>query len=57
MKKYNINLTEAEMRMIRTALELEADRRAEFGNDRAKDFENLAERFQDVLMEIRKNNI
>lgn len=57
MKKYNVSLTEAEVRMIKTALETEAGKRAEAKSERTRDFERLANSFDDVLIEIYNHNI
>ena len=49
MEKYKINLTLEEIRMIRTALENETDRRMEVHSERTKDFFALLSRWDKVI--------
>lgn len=57
MNTYKFNLTEAEIRMILTALDNEADKRAKAKDKRAEEFESLTERFLTAFLEVKNGNI
>lgn len=48
-KKYVFELTKNEVRMIKIALMLEAERREEMHNSKAKDYEYLEKYFSEAL--------
>ena len=49
MEKYKVNLTIEEIRMIRTALETEVDKRMEVHSERTKDFFALLNKWDKVI--------
>lgn len=51
-KKYNFELTKTEIRMIKIALMLEAERREEMHNSKAKDYAYLENFFSKALTKL-----
>lgn len=49
MEKHNVELTLEEIRMIRTALETETDKRMEVHSERTKDFFALLNKWDKVI--------
>lgn len=56
-KKYNINLTLEEIKMIRRALETETDKCIGVDSKKTKEFFNLLDRFDNVVGQIYSGTI
>lgn len=50
--KYNVKLTKKEIKMVRNALLMESMRRDSINNSKARDYEDFANYFDEILLKL-----